>query len=212
MSDKVKERPIPYSAVMIRALRAGMKTNTRRMINPQPEMREGGQCRVRINGNWNLGPADFLLRDAMPRFGCPYGQPGDRLWTREAWRTTAGLDHLPPRDIPMDAPIWYEADGPAPAPQFGRYRHARFMCRWMSRGLDEVTDIRVERLQDISEEDAKVEGITPYKCGWSNGEMGPFSHPVLAFFTLWDSINGDGSSDANPWVWVIEFKRVETKQ
>ncbi|WP_299945868.1 hypothetical protein [uncultured Microbulbifer sp.] len=140
---------------------------------------------------------------------CPHGKPGDHLWVRE----THHLSH--------HNAITYRADynhNPFDEEECGedcsmvgeKWRPSIHMPRWASRIDLEITRIGVERLQDISEEDAKAEGITPYKCGWSNGEMGPFSHPVLAFSDLWDSLHSAKSWDANPWVWVIEFKRVET--
>lgn len=200
-----REIPIPYSPEMVRARRAGIKTNTRRVMKPQP-----------LDGRPEL--AQHLARrgyfvwfnggeEQRHWHCCPYGQPGDLLWVREAWRTLAIYNDLPPRDLPRDAPIWYEADGPAPA-QFtgGRYRNALFMMRWMSRGLDEVVEIRVERLQDISEADAREEGVESYRAehqiepsplGWS---------PVGAYRLLWEFINGPGSWSANPWVWVVKFK------
>ena len=177
---------------------------------------------------------------------CPYGQPGDRLWVREAWRVPISLDDLSGKQIAekcLDAgyrkpwcPIQYEADGarisekdwrefgPHPNTQVpGRYRHARFMPRWASRLTLEVTGVRVERLQDISDAQAEAEGIHRLSIG--SGYQDRFSaeplawadvvesdagreDPCRAFRDLWESINGAGSWNANPWVWVVEFRRV----
>lgn len=186
----MKERLITYSAPMVRAKRAGLKTQTRRVIAPvQP----------RCDGKWPAG------RDPVP--DCPYGVPGDILVTREAWRTLATFDPCAPRDVPSGTPIWYEADGPAPK-QFGRYRHARFMCRWMCRDRDEITNVRIERLVEISREDAIAEGCDNDPDVVSGAREGSLHNPRDLYACLWESINGPDSWDANPWVWVIEFRRV----
>src|SRR5678810_176772 len=92
---------------------------------------------------------------------CPYGVPGDRLWVREPWRTVEQYDHLPPRDVPRTAPIVYSDAGAPWDGISGRYRHARFMPRWASRILLEIISVRAERVQIISEADARAEGVTP---------------------------------------------------
>lgn len=191
----MKERAILYSAPMVRARRAGLKTHTRRLVTDRDIVKT-----LRVLGTDPDGATTF---ESLYR--CPYGLCGDRLWVREAWRTLAEHDHLPPRDVPKDAPIWYEADGPAPT-GFGRYRHARFMCRWMSRGLDEITSVRVEQLHDINDDGAKAEG-----CPGGHGAIPGYGYnatPQEHFRHVWEEINGPGSWDLNPWVWVIEFRRV----
>lgn len=214
----MKERPILFSAPMVRAIRAGTKTQTRRVV--KGDITTVGTMEY-LNGQPLEGCSVTLHQ-------CPYGVPGDILVTREPWRTLATLDALPPRDVMSGHPIWYEADGPAPK-QFGRYRHARFMCRWMCRDRDEITSVRVERLQDISGNDCLAEGIKgltkdggrTVKYGISDRDGLPgnddfgwhWKHwtvePHLAYRRLWESINGPGSWDANPWVWVIGFRRIE---
>lgn len=217
MTMTVKERAIPYSGPMMLARRAGIKTMTRRVVKPEPDWEHPFPCPSETPEGWQ-GPLDYSLwahegdqSDGCVR-RCPYGQPGDRLWTREAWKTLLEYDHLPPREIPRTAPIWYLADGNAPE-GFGRYRHGRFMVRWMSRGLDEITAVRVERLNDISDSDAAREGIFHWE-GHGYYDKAPDAGGIFhacaaaAFKTLWESINGPGSWAQNPWVWVIEFKRV----
>jgi hypothetical protein len=194
-----REIPIPYSPEMVRARRAGIKTNTRRVI----VQKHGGK--IIAPGGPSIA-LEQLSESEIRTVLCPYGQPGDLLWVREAWRTLAIYNDLPPRDLPRDAQIWYEADGPAPV-QFsgGRYRHARFMMRWMSRGLDEVVEIRVEKLQDISEADAKAEGCqVPFTIHPDE----PRRSYIYAeqYRLLWESINGPDSWLENPWVWVVHFK------
>lgn len=220
-----REIPIPYSPEMVRARRAGIKTNTRRVMSPQPVPIDF-QPLIPSSDMFRYVHDDSMWGDCWVIAGyrivgpwrCSYGHTGDLLWVREAWRTLAMYNNLPPRDLPHDAPIWYEADGPAPA-QFsgGRYRHARFMMRWMSRGLDEVVEIRIERLNEITESDAIDEGIETlrHECKlWRNYSSpdGPdcisftLANPIDSYRSLWESINGQGSWDANPWVWVVHFK------
>lgn len=234
----MKERPIPYSAPMVRARREERKTHTRRGLRVRPtDLHEASNFlhgrSVEVAMGKSIG--EFREQDGM-HFGlsgyttvvslkCPYGVPGDRLWVREAWRAPKEFDDRPPRDIPAGTPVWYEADGAAPA-EYGRYRHAKFMPRWVSRSLDEVVAVRVERLQDISEADCIAEGVQIPVDAESkaplfriSGKFAPANYIDHAPRTSWDwyrthyaslfeSINGPGSWDANPWVWVIEFKRV----
>lgn len=127
---------------------------------------------------------------------------------REAWKAHSTFNELPPRDIPVGTKVFYLAE-PGYSPTFARYRHARFMPRWASRILLEITSVRIERVQDISEADAIAEGcgfVRPYNPAWSDMDM-----PREDFRELWDSINAKRGFgwDANPWTWVIEFKRVD---
>lgn len=177
------ERLISYSPEMVRAKRAGLKTMTRRVLHDffprnRPEFdSETGRL------EWLSGD------DVVCGMRCPYGKPGDILATREAWRTLAILDDFPPRDLRESAPIWYEADGPAPDWYDGRYRHARFMCRWMCRDRDEITAVRVERLGDLTESDARAEGVSS----------------IAEFVALWKSING--TWEPATWIWVLQFRK-----
>jgi hypothetical protein len=226
----MKERPIIFSAPMVRAILAGTKTQTRRVVKPQPPeilpayapkvywpARDRHMTHGDPDGAAYLQferPGDYdgahVMRGGFG-FRCPCGQPGDRLWVREAWKAHTTFDHLPPREIPQSH-VWYMADDGYKAES--RYRQGMFMPRWASRITLEVTAVRVERLQDISEADAIAEGCTKNHNGYFWG--GP--HPVSglkqmamagsAYRDLWESINGPGSWSTNPWVWVIEFKRV----
>lgn len=192
----MKERPILFSGAMVRALLDGSKTQTRRVMKPQPS----NVISQLFIWKDNATPLDELL--AL----CPHGQPGDRLWVREAWKAHATFDHLPPRDIPQSH-VWYMADDGYKAES--RFRQSMFMPRWASRTTLEITGVRVERLQDISEADAKAEGVKPIPCDHirlSCKEIdcaGPDYRSGFAF--LWQSTGGDWA--ANPWVWVIEFRR-----
>lgn len=202
----MKERPIPFNGAMVRALLAGTKTQTRRAAK--------GVATVHARTGEPLAKLD----SAGPRVACPYGQPGDRLWVREAWRADQWFDGRPPREIPDAAYVVYEAGGqhvPFPA-AVGKLRPGMFMPRWASRITLEVTGVRVERLQDISEADAKAEGMTPALAGelLSEGECRVLAWAAangnsarMTYSALWEQINGPGSWDANPWVWVVEFQR-----
>lgn len=188
------ERPILFSGTMVRAILEGKKTQTRRVIKPQPD----DDC---LNdGGWPI-----TLEQ------CPYGVTGDRLWAREKWCMTVG------QPLSEQEPIRYAADFD-PASR-GPWRPSIHMPRWASRITLEITDIRVQRVQEISEDDAKNEGLRRVTDGlytywrkdeWTKGPAG-FSSAVGAFRDLWDSINAKRGHvwDANPWVWAITFKVVK---
>lgn len=208
----MKERPILFSGSMVRALLAGTKTQTRRVVKSSLPIGAWQFSKLEQFNDERLGLQAWFDGGEGSLWGvkCPYGQPGDRLWNREPWKTEARFDHLKPSELPDDARIWYLADGPAPE-WCGRFRHARFMPRRFSRGLDEIVHVRVERLQDISEKDSVAEGVSgiPYMMP---GDAPPFFMESMAqcrYRKLWESINGPGSWEANPWVWVVEFKVVK---
>lgn len=208
----MKERPILFGAPMVRALLAGTKTQTRRVV-ALPRKRESFVVLDYGNGWWPYESDDGeseLCDDGMEHpYTCPYGQPGDRLWVRETWRTVAESDAIPPRDLTPAHRIWYEADEPHQR-GFGKLRPSMFMPRWASRILLEVTAVRVERLQDISKADAEAEGIERDGSAWRHYTRPcrfACTDPRMSYQTLWELINGAGSWDANPFVWVVEFKR-----
>lgn len=223
----MKERPIIFSAQMVRALLAGTKTQTRRAMKPQPsdswspfsfgevhKMRDGEFVLDRNGGPIVIGygPSNEDGDEAYP---CPYGQPGDQLFVRENYRLCAEADGVPARDTNEAYRIWYEADAPH-QPGFGKLRPSIHMPRWASRINLEITDIRVERLQDISDEDAAAEGCVAMEgCMWhtfEEADAGIPMHPHTArdaYEALWESINGEGSWDKNPWVWCITFRRMQ---
>lgn len=207
----MRERPILMSAPMVRAIMAGTKTQTRRAW----KMPRGCGWYSEMGGE----QAGWFVDHGQPWWlhvnesRCPYGHPGDRLWVREAWRAMAIFDNRPPRDLGV--PVAYIADESAGAlPGFGRYRHARFMPRWASRITLEISDVRVERLCEISEADAVAEGLEWRDECWAtydaDGRMvcGGSPDPREAYRCLWININGPGSWDANPWVWALTFRRI----
>ncbi|UXY55348.1 ASCH domain-containing protein [Pseudomonas tohonis] len=191
-AQQPRDIPMPFKAQMVRGVLNDLKWVTRRPV-------KGAAAKWLIDFT-----SDFVASKANDL--CPYGQPGDRLWVREAWATHACLDKVPPRDLVFQDVI-YLADG---QPRKGKYRPAMYMPRWASRILLEVTAVRVERLQDITEDQAIAEGILRDGEGWRGYEGGPwFASPIGAFRSLWENIHGDGSWDANDYVWVIEFRRLQ---
>jgi hypothetical protein len=198
----VREKPILFSGPMVRAILEGRKTQTRRTVKVVSG--RGGVSLVHLPGapgiyehlDYDGAGLVHFQPERQAKF-CPYGQPGDRLWVRE---TFGYLVNAGRRTV-------YRADGD-PSDRFSgeaiagmKWKPSIFMRRSESRITLEVTDVRVERLQDISEEDAKAEGVGFHVGG-----------PVKAFETLWDSINGGRPWrcwDDNPWVWVVGFRRVQ---
>ncbi len=191
----MKERPILFSAPMVRAILEGRKTQTRRVVKqylPSPRAMAGTKP----------VPDDLVLRSSgfAHRNTCPYGQPGDRLWVREAWARY---------NIDQDShDMAYRATAPDEWPIEGRWRPSIHMPRWASRITLEIVSVRVERLNNITREDAAAEGI----C-YPDSEPKPewylnSNWPEQNFAGLWEAINGAGSWQENPWVWVVEFDRV----
>ncbi|OPA88760.1 hypothetical protein BFW86_17110 [Pseudomonas fluorescens] len=220
----IKERPILFSAPMVRAILEARKTVTRRAVKIQPRSKAD-------IGSYGLGQPFIRNPDVTkPNPECPYGRPGDRLWVRETFTIESNRwaddPYSPPHkdgrptqryeDDKWDQPhykatdaepkLWYD-DRDSPG---CRWKPSIHMPRWASRILLEVTDVRVERLQDIGEAQAKAEGIKPSKHveGWFayNDTATAFVSAAVAFGELWNSVGGDW--DTNPWVWVVEFKRV----
>lgn len=212
------ERPILFSAPMVRAILAGTKTQTRRVVKPQPT-------------HFNPVGIPRLARPEGPNavITCPYGQPGDRLWVRETffcndafypdgvdencrWREVDGKRVA----IPLEEqraemleemyyradgePDFYGAEGPTP------WRPSIHMPRWASRISLEITSVRVERLQAISDADLECEGLQETIDAGIDHD----GYPRDAWRALWSSINGADSWAADPWVWVVEFRRVQS--
>lgn len=188
-----RERPILFSAPMVRAILSGAKTQTRRIVKPD------GKYRLDLVCPPDGGPSR-----------CPYGMPGDRLWVKEQTIKVEDRGWIGPvyteSDEGRQAMDWGygEPDDPDHIPPHAiKRRPSLFMTRAMSRITLEVTEVRVERLQDISEADAMAEGAPWGACG--SPQEGSRK---AGFAKLWDSINGPNSWDANPWVWAINFKRL----
>lgn len=203
------ERPILFNGAMVRAVLAGTKTQTRR-IWKMPRSCSwyaalGGEQEGHIQddeGPW-CGSVDEVR--------CPYGRPGERLWVRETWNRfepwqgfSYAADHegfgIGPDDDPDHVPE-----------HAVRWKPSIHMPRAASRILLEVTEVRVERLQDISEADALAEGIQQLQDGFGLADGSHFhaADPRQSYFSLWEAINGPGSVEANPWVWAVSFRRIE---
>jgi hypothetical protein len=218
MTSLPKERPILFSAPMVRAILAGSKSQTRRIVKPQPWasccIEEGGKAEPPFvySALSGAGPG-YDVHETRTPCRCPYGAPGAKLWVRETWAVSHVVDHLKPREIPQCAGmVYYSA-----TENIGGLmkRASMFMPRWASRITLEVTDVRVERLQDISAKDILAEGSVErtHDYAFGNNPLSRFDGKVyLDLRSLWaagwESISGPGSWDANPFVWVVEFKRI----
>ncbi|MBW6333091.1 hypothetical protein ACV36R_29240 [Pseudomonas aeruginosa] len=199
-AEKPRERPILFNDQMVRAILDGRKTVTRRVMKPQPDF-----LGSMVDPNTPFKPLDAGLH---ARITCPYGEPGDRLWVRETWglqvRSYGGGagEFIVYRATNPDAIYCRSSEGREYPVKWKPSIHMR---RHSSRILLEITAVRVERLQDISNDQAIAEGIDTHPMGfYGNGCITAGG----AFLELWESINGDGRWADNPWVWVIEFKRV----
>lgn len=222
----VKERPILFSGPMVRAILEGRKTQTRRVIKPQPESRPGIAC-ARLLFKCRDGKTPLVDTAAEEAgFMCPYGQSGDRLWVRETWAVGArpdpfegcrdgieyradeiGLDDLD--ELPLyspEPPDGFEWDSVPSG-----WRPSIFMPRWASRIDLEITDVRVERLQEISPGDAFDEG---FKGDVDGGAFIGSEERIPRFRDGWDKLNAKRGFgwDTNPWVWVLTFKRIQAAE
>ena len=205
------ERGMIFNSEMVRAILNGRKTQTRRIIKGCAVGKDPISKFIQI-GKKFIGcyPEDVpeLIREC-----CPYGVPGDRIWVRETW-AEAGASapdlKLYRANYPALVPTHYENVPPA---EDVRWTPSIHMPRWASRITLEITGVRVEHLKSISEEEARSEGVARLREGfWKHYQPGWTQHQLCArgsFATLWDSIYGSGEWDRNPWVWVIEFKRIE---
>ena len=214
MSETIKERPILFLAPMVRAILEGRKTVTRRPVKATKAHADGFMMLDHGKG-WRPYNAfgDFASDHEGMEYpiACPYGKLGDRLWVRETCYINDYREASVPEQERADCEIHYRADG---IPDFEgeeeliRWRPSIHMPRWASRILLEVTDVRVERLQDITEEQALAEGIKKHSDGGYHVEDGKHysDSPVESFACLWSSVGGNW--DANPWVWCVSFKRI----
>jgi hypothetical protein len=228
----MKDLPILFSAPMVRALLAGTKTQTRRVAKFVPLEEglnfafTGLRAAQDRPGLWTLQSRDGStnLNDRTKPLRCPYGQPGERLWVRETffafgrWETRfsekKGRDEWHFIDMTVECGNWYFYDATSKPERVANFRRgsgvtlmwwkrpAIFMPRWASRILLGVTEVRVQRLQEISAVDSLAEG-SPREAG---------CNPQVWYRGLWDTINADNPIarwDANPWIWAISFRRIE---
>ncbi|MEL7882095.1 hypothetical protein [Serratia marcescens] len=232
----MKERPVIFNGEMVRAILDSRKTQTRRVMKAQPKQHDhknyDAPWACKSPNYYNTHEADWACRycgegigmDGQSVYRCPFGQVGDRLWVRETFAILGNEDGCP---IDWDgnlikgdekhaariykASCWQEPGNyglwsiPDRDTQYeGAWRPSIHMPRWASRITLEITAVRVERLNDISEEDAKAEGVAPSQ----HIITPPEALYRVGFLKLWQSIYGEKSWSANPWVWVIEFRRV----
>lgn len=201
--SQAKERPILFSGPMVRAILNGQKTVTRREIKPSMRSADSSfELHQQEDESWRpMHTFDESCMDAKGTehpIACPYGQPGDRLWVREAW-AQINVAQAPGENWV----VYRECDNRTD--YGGPWKPSIHMRRRDSRILLEVTDVRVELLQDISEEQAEAEGVGFLRHAPDADET---LTAAQLFECLWSSINGDESWIGNPWVWVVEFKRV----
>ncbi len=230
------ERPIIFNGDMVRAILRGEKTQTRRPVKPQPVFLPDA-----IPPRWKWKSRRFIAEwvDMAGGLGmqdfCPFGQPYDRLWGRETWRLADpdGDDAVSEDVYGPYAPFvggngsrkirWrviYRATSPESHPKYGKalWTPSIHMPRWASRITLEITDINVERVQDITEDDARAEGVNPeFRTVVARSDGGPDYHIPCSyrggFANTWDAIYAKLSGlswDEDPWVWAITFRRVET--
>lgn len=199
----VSGKPILFKGDMVRAILDGRKTQTRRVVKLPSDAEH-----VEYSGVPNPG-ITYWTTDCSHYDPCPFGKPGDRLWVRETFKLLLGENHkkCPERGgCHADNVVW-AADGVREHPKGGKalWRPSIHMPRWASRITLEITDVRVQRLQDISDEDAVAEGFE-----WT-GQPGQYGYasPVMNFFDYWDCLSSpDAKCTDNPWVWVINFAEV----
>lgn len=222
----MKERPILFSTEMVCAILDGRKTQTRRVLKPQPP------SQVRYDGvGLDDDDQDTHYFERIDRDGdgmedyieigrCPYGKPGDRLWVREKWQVRDATSYYTYADMKLhrtnhlDCRKIFEKNQPPEI--FPAWRPSIYMPRWAARIMLEIVSVRVERVQGISDNDAECEGIELWQETFFREYDKPDSNPGwtrdprYSFQTLWTMINAKRGYgwDANPWVWVIIFKRV----
>lgn len=215
----MRERPILFSGQMVRAILEGRKTQTRRVVRPQPYLNREWRLEWSTRDGKESTPCWIATRgdELVWDFGPGYGAPGDRLWVRETWG-----EHIQDiGDARQDRWFVYRADGnERPMDNGGEaaWRPSIHMPRWASRIDLEITEVRVQRLQEISEEDAiagGVRGFNEHGC-WVyedyQGGQGTWRFSAKgSFASLWDSINGNTHpwARSNPWVWAVRFKVVK---
>lgn len=206
----MRERPILFSAPMVRAILAGDKTQTRRVIANRSRAFSNTIMVDEGDGWWPHASDDcesHICYDGNERpIACPYGIAGDRLWVRETWHSSPHFDCLYRADYDDGARL-------AKVIAHGGWKSSIHMPRRASRITLEITDVRVERLQAISEADAMAEGIhkplgSQFWHADPSANILPGNTPQWAYRNLWESIHGHGSWGANPFVWCITFRRV----
>lgn len=210
-----RERPIPFSDAMVAANRAGLKTVTRRVAGIPSEWGVDGRVIGATKADLHrLGSfACFDEHGEAQYVRCRYGAPGDVLWSREAWGSGRCYDRVKPSALPVGVGITYRTDEPR-APL--RWRPPMFMMRWMSRDLYRVVNVTLERVQGITREDARAEGMEPSGC-WEH-QHDSDGHCVdarlVTFARVWDSLNAKRGYpfSADPWVFRVEYRAMDAAE
>lgn len=202
----VKEHPIIFSTDMVKALLEGRKTQTRRILNPQPYSKVSG---IKLT-DYEISHFTLENHPGWVKYGlnknlkCRFGKPGDLLWVRETWKKNV---------IPMGWPYhYYEDDSVFTNKDNEKWKPSIHMPKEAARIWLEVKDIRIERLNEISEADAFAEGIevtSHYKNAVACNPKRPFN-AITGYMYLWEAINGFDSWNSNPWIWAITFKVLST--
>lgn len=205
MSTAIKERPILFSGPMVRAILSGAKTQTRRI--------------VKVSGSWAVEETEFAESQLWPGYedengewqwiDCPYGKPGGRLWVRETFARSRNNWLYAASSVVSDGPQGNVEEWDWDLSTPNRWRPSIHMPRWASRLTLQITSVRVERLNEISEEDAIAEGCEREFAADGSDYGAGLTTACEQFERLWESINGNGSWATNPWVWVVSFKRIE---
>lgn len=220
----MRERGMIFNAEMVRALLDGRKTQTRRIMKVQPDSPEFGLLRITDStkrsdiGKYHWAESNACGINVRSKlFACPFGAVGDRLWVREAFRV-----HSKATDVATlayrasERQSWTQQTRRIPISECNKpvspeaWTPSLHMLRWASRITLKITSVRVERLNSMTEEDARAEG-----CMGGHDSIPGYMYsatPHEHFHHLWASIYGEDSWLANPWVWVVEFKRVEDEQ
>lgn len=210
------EHPILFSPHMVRALLNGSKTQTRR-IAKRPVAIDCVEPALNYPGEW----VPWVDGEPQESILCPYGVPGDTLWVRETFRLDVAYDNLKPSAVGERAAIWYEAGGAIGNGVSGKTRVSIHMPRWASRITLRVTEVRLQRLDEISETDAEAEGcvggmvpdsgfgpVPMGADGWTIENPGFYASAGGKYQMLWNEIYGEDAWDANPWVWAVSFEVV----
>ena len=209
----MKERPILLNTPMVQAILSGQKTQTRRIVNKAPTTEINHRLIALDNGwNWQVdqqGIVPTMHREIHNPMVCPFGQIGDRLWVRETFRLY-DLDECPHADFPCGCPRngtpLYKASHDCGDGE--KWKPSIHMPRSACRLILEITNIRIERLNDITSEDAKAEGFD-YSTHPSAIQMGYAIGAKTNFRVTWEQIYGQNEWNKNPWVWVVEFKVIQ---
>lgn len=202
-------RPVLMHASSVLKVLAGRKTQTRRIVKPQPpaSAKSAGVISSGTSSNglwWWLDSRDLDGGTVGEEFRCPYGVPGDLLWVRETWRAPANNDPWAPHRLAHNVPVWYSADNGkrfiTNAGTPGKTRTSIHMPRWASRLTLRLTDVRAERLNEISDRDCVAEGV-----GLDAFKL-PGDTALVCYRRIWEEIHGEFSWGDNPWVWALTFE------